>query len=81
MGFFKKKSKNELCNYCEVEMEEFVLLQCPNCQFQSSSEICPNCSSKMKEVELLKCPECANIMDKETLKEKWELKKKFEKLT
>ena len=80
MGFLKK-SKDLLCNYCEVKMKDIVLLQCPNCGAEAESETCPNCNSQMKEVPLLQCPECGNIMDEKTLKEKWEIKRKFEKLT
>jgi len=85
MGFLdkiKKKGDNtNLCNFCEVKMNEIILLQCPNCGTEAQSEKCPNCNSKMKEIELLQCPECGKIIDEESLKQKWEIKEKFEKLT
>ena len=75
-----KKSKGPLCQYCEVKMNEIVLLQCPNCGAEGYGTICDNCNSELKEVPLLQCPECGNIIDEATLKEKWELKEKFKKL-
>ena len=76
----KIKGKTLLCNYCEVKLNEISLLQCPNCGQEGYSTHCDNCNSELKEVPLLQCPECGNIIDEQTLKEKWELKKKFKKL-
>jgi len=78
----KKKIKGKhLCNLCEtVRMGTITMLQCPNCQSTGYEEKCENCNSEMKEVELLSCPDCGNIMDEKTLKDKWEIKKKFAKL-
>ena len=76
-----KKGKSGLkCNYCESKMMKIKMLQCPNCQSTGFAETCENCNSKMKEVELLSCQECGNIMDENTLNEKWEIKRKFAKL-
>ncbi|MGQ4872777.1 MAG: hypothetical protein ACP6IY_01760 [Promethearchaeia archaeon] len=75
-----KKGKNLLCNYCEVKMNEIFLWQCPNCGYEGQSEVCDNCNSKMEKVVLLQCPECGNMIDEQTLKEKWELKKKIKQL-
>lgn len=82
MGFkLFKKSKSLPCNICEEEMDTMTLFMCPNCKAEGDSEICPNCESEMNEVEILYCPNCGNTIDEEGLKKKWELKKKFEKLT
>lgn len=75
-----KKNSNLLCNYCEVPMSKIFLLQCPNCQATGYDKLCDNCNSPLEEVELLSCPECGNIIDEKSLKEKWEIKKKFKKL-
>ena len=76
----RKKSKGPICQYCEVQMNDIVLLQCPNCGQEGYGTNCENCNSELKEVPLLQCPECGNIIDETTLKEKWELKEKFKKL-
>lgn len=80
MGFLKK-SKFLPCNICESDLNEVYLYNCPNCGAEGYGPgVCENCSSELKKVKLLQCSSCGNTIDEQTLKKKWELKKKFEKL-
>lgn len=85
MGFLKKsksKGKHLPCNICESELAEVTLYMCPNCNAEGYEPgQCSNCNSMLKEVTLLQCANCGNTIDEQTLKKKWELKKKFKKLT
>ena len=77
----KKSGDKKKCNVCESKMNARDIYICSKCGNTGETETCNACYAKMDMVKLYICPSCGNTIDERLLKEKENLKKKFEDLT